>query len=213
MFYKNQRISGYFQIYRKNSWIRFMSLEYKEVLKICSFFKFTYGTLIFTGEKSWLYSMKLYKNLHCPSNATNFQSCRFIQFSFNFFLFIYLLFLIIFRLFKKYRFDVYSDSLASPLIKCQNRTHGKCHGDKVVIMNNVCYSFFETKINYKNSEINDLCLKKNMTQIDFLAQFQRENFYFLKTNFLGKNINKENIPLQYFSLFFVLFFFKFLLFL
>lgn len=63
------------QIYYFYEGVNLNYIEYKDVMKICSFFYKNYGTIIFTSSKNdfTLYALK---KINCPQNATNLHSCK-----------------------------------------------------------------------------------------------------------------------------------------
>lgn len=68
--------NGIFEIFIKSEWIRFDYLQNRVVLKICSFFNFTYGTTTLEGEFHNYMKIKLITTIDCLSNVTNFRDCK-----------------------------------------------------------------------------------------------------------------------------------------
>lgn len=78
--YKKKFIEGLVEIYDKKNWLSISYLQYKDVLKICSFFYFNYGTI--NPQKNInnnYFAVKLIETIHCHSNASNIENCIFIK--------------------------------------------------------------------------------------------------------------------------------------
>lgn len=69
-------ISGFLEIYLKNELFRVLYLRYKDVLKICSFFNYNYGTIIVDDENENELNRKSIESVNCPLNATNLHMCK-----------------------------------------------------------------------------------------------------------------------------------------
>lgn len=69
-------IDGYFQVLKDGVWMRPFYLKNKDVLKICSYFYFNYGTTYLTNEFNDNIKTKLIETIDCWKNATNFQNCK-----------------------------------------------------------------------------------------------------------------------------------------
>ena len=82
---KLKSLSGMLQIFYKKKWATISYLQYKDALKICSFFYFNYGTLLVddrpeieNGKK--LNLIKTFDTIECSKNSTEPKFCKFKNF-------------------------------------------------------------------------------------------------------------------------------------
>lgn len=75
MNYNTNIITGIFQIFKGSDWRMFSYLQNKDILKICSFFNFTFGTTTLEEVSSSDVITKLMETIDCPLNATNVKNC------------------------------------------------------------------------------------------------------------------------------------------
>lgn len=77
---KKSSISGTIVIYSRNTLYSLNYLQFKDVLKICSFFNYNYGTVVgFNDYENLFYENKMFKRLEtveCFENATEFNECK-----------------------------------------------------------------------------------------------------------------------------------------
>lgn len=86
-------------------------------------------------------------------------------------------------------------------LKCLNETVKSCKGEFVLTILDSCYFFYKTYKTYYNRDTNDLCLKKNLTEVDFRSE-SAVNIFFYLTMVIYKEtaiVNNEIIPWKYFS--------------
>lgn len=162
-----------------------MSISYlqdKDVKKICSFFKFNYGTITVTKKEKIFqkYNLEFIDSLNCPSNATNSKECNPI---------------ILFD--RKRDFFI-------PNIECFNTFQTNCSGDFVISVDDICYYVYEISKPYTISETNNLCLQRNNTEIDFSTKYVQLTFHYLLQIFYPEIkieglIFNFNVPFKYFS--------------
>lgn len=75
-------IEGRLAVFHNDIWNEFLYLQFKDVLKICSFFYFNSGTLLIHKNLKIInrkrnFILKNYATIECLENATDFQSCKF----------------------------------------------------------------------------------------------------------------------------------------
>lgn len=76
--YKNLKfLSGSLEINYYKKWIKLMYLKFNEVIKICSFFNFNYGTTSLNDAYLDYQEYELYETIDCLENATNLENCQF----------------------------------------------------------------------------------------------------------------------------------------
>lgn len=77
--YYSDSIHGYLQVFQKKTWSSIKYLLYKDVLKVCSFFFFNYGTMTVTDKLNYGFTEELtIDTINCPTNATNSYHCQVI---------------------------------------------------------------------------------------------------------------------------------------
>lgn len=80
-----------------------------------------------------------------------------------------------------------------PLIHCYNRTNENCKGEFVLTIYDTCYFLYKVNFTYYNSDTNDLCMKKNQTEVD-LPTKNADLVLLYVTEIFKSNVYKVEIP-------------------
>lgn len=65
------------------------------------------------------------------------------------------------------------------ILKCSNRTEFECKGKFVITLYDTCYFLHEIDRSYRNYETNDLCMKRNQTEVDLRTRYPLEVLAYL----------------------------------
>lgn len=79
---------GLFQMFVKTKWFQFSYLQNKDVLKICSFINYKFGTVKLIMPLKIHKHFPILETIDCPENATSLFDCQIKQKKYNWIIFL-----------------------------------------------------------------------------------------------------------------------------